>query len=225
MRTVDPEQHARKRARILAAAAEEFAANGMDGTSTARICRRAGIGSGTLFHYFPTKKAIFHALFADDLARTAEIRDRALAADDPREGFALLFDRLTADFDDPQAPGLIAAALLQASRDEKFAGLLGDDESRTLAALTTLLDRLAARGHRPAFPPPRAARWLVTLIDAVYLAATDDGFDPRAHAAELREVTAWLTGGAVDPAGAAGTPGASETAEAAEAAAAAEKSP
>ncbi|MFW6723355.1 TetR/AcrR family transcriptional regulator [Streptomyces sp. MAR4 CNY-716] len=113
MRTVAPEQHARKRARILAAAAQEFAANGMDGTSTARICRRAGIGSGTLFPSFPTKKAIFHALYADDLARTAQIRDRALAADDPREGFALLFERLTADFDDPRAPGLIAAALLR----------------------------------------------------------------------------------------------------------------
>ncbi|MEO3841692.1 MULTISPECIES: hypothetical protein [unclassified Streptomyces] len=35
------------------------------------------------------------------------------------------------------------------------------------------------------------------MIDAAYLAATDDEFDPRAHAAELREVTAWLTGGAV----------------------------
>lgn len=197
MRTVNPEQHARKRARILAAAAEEFAANGVDGTSTARICRRAGIGSGTLFHYFPTKKALFHALFADDLARTAEIRDRALAADDPEEGFALLFDRLAADLDDPLTPGLMAAALLQASRDEKFATLLGDDEAQTLAALTTLLTRLADRGRRPPFPPARAARWLVTLIDAAYLAATDDGYDPRAHAAELREVTAWLTGGPV----------------------------
>ncbi|MFF0729235.1 TetR/AcrR family transcriptional regulator [Streptomyces sp. NPDC004134] len=199
MRTVNPEQHARKRARILAAAAEEFAANGVDGTSTARICRRAGIGSGTLFHYFPTKKAIFHALFADDLARTAEIRDRALAMPDPEEGFALLFDRLTADLDDPQAPGLIAAALIQASRDVKFAGLLGDDEARTLAALTTLLERLATKGRTPPFPPPRAARWLVTVIDAAYLAATDDGYDPAAHAAELRHVAAWLTATPLPP--------------------------
>ncbi|WP_407566095.1 TetR/AcrR family transcriptional regulator [Streptomyces sp. 184] len=197
MRTVNPEQHARKRARILAAAAEEFAANGVDGTSTARICRRAGIGSGTLFHYFPTKKAIFHALFADDLARTAEIRERAVAAEDPEEGFALLFDRLTADFADPLAPGLIAAALLQASRDEKFAALLSEDEAGTMAALTTLLDRLAATGRRPAFPPARTARWLVTVIDAAYLAATEDGFDPAAHAEELREVAGWLTGGPV----------------------------
>ncbi|MFW6723356.1 hypothetical protein ACHZ98_25000 [Streptomyces sp. MAR4 CNY-716] len=44
----------------------------------------------------------------------------------------------------------------------------------------------------------------------MYPAARDDGFDPRAHAAELREVTAWLTGGAVAAAGAAGTPEAAE---------------
>jgi AcrR family transcriptional regulator len=200
MRTVNPEQHARKRARILAAAAEEFAANGVDGTSTARICRRAGIGSGTLFHYFPTKKAIFHALFADDLARTAEIRDRALAMADPEEGFALLFDRLTADLDDPQAPGLIAAALVQASRDEKFALLLGDDETRTLAALTTLLERLATNGRTAPFPPARAARWLVTVIDAAYLAATNDDYDPAAHATELRQVATWLAATPLPPA-------------------------
>ncbi|MEO3841693.1 hypothetical protein [Streptomyces sp. B22F1] len=63
-----------------------------------------------------------HALFADDLARTAEIRDRALAMADPGEGFALLFDRLTADLHDPQAPGLIAAALIQASATRSSPG-------------------------------------------------------------------------------------------------------
>ncbi|WP_028927532.1 TetR/AcrR family transcriptional regulator [Pseudonocardia acaciae] len=193
MRTVNPEQHARKRARILEAAAQEFAEGGMDGTSTARICRRAGIGSGTLFHYFPTKRAIFHALFADDLAGNAEVRVRALADGSAGAGLDLLVEHLVGDLADPLVPGLAAAALLQANRDAEFAELLADDEEQTLRALTTLLDRMSGEGRPPRFPPPRAARWIVSLIDATFLATTAADFDPRAHAAELRELVAWLT--------------------------------
>jgi AcrR family transcriptional regulator len=194
MRTVNPEQHARKRARILEAAAAEFAAHGVDGTSTAGICRRAGIGSGTLFHYFPTKRDIFHALFSDDVARNAEIREQALAAEQPGAGLDMLVEHLIADLADPLVPGLMAAALIQMNRDDEFAQLISVDEHRTRDTLTTLLRRMADEGHRLAFTPHRAAGWIQRLIDATYLTAGDRDFDPVAEAAELRQVIAWLVG-------------------------------
>lgn len=194
MRTVNPEQHARKRAKILAAAAREFAAGGVEGTSTAAICRRAGIGSGTLFHYFPTKREIFHALFADDLAGNADVCAAALAHPVPEDGLDRLVDHLVGDLADPLLPGLAAAALLQANRDVEFATLLADDEARTLRTLKTLLTRIADAGGRPRFPPARAARWTVSLIDATFLAVSADDFDPVSQATELRALVAWLTG-------------------------------
>lgn len=194
MRTVNPEQHARKRAKILAAAAREFAAGGVDGTSTAAICRRAGIGSGTLFHYFPTKREIFHALFADDLAGNADVCAAALADPAPENGLDRLVDHLLGDLADPLLPGLAAAALLQANRDVEFATLLADDEARTLRTLKTLLTRIADGGGRLRFPPARAARWIVSLIDATFLAVSADDFDPASQATELRALVAWLTG-------------------------------
>lgn len=195
MRTVNPEQHAQRRAKILRAAAEEFAANGMDGTSTAAICRRAGISSGALFHYFKTKKAIFHALFSQDLEDTAEVCAQAVAETDPRAGFELLLDHLCADFADPQAPGLMAAALLQCFRDEKFALLMAADEHRVHTALTVLLERLGGKGSRALFDAADTAAWIQRLVDGAYLAMGGEDFDGAAQARQLRQLVALL----VDP--------------------------
>jgi AcrR family transcriptional regulator len=194
MRTVNPKQHALKRAKILAAAAEEFAANGMDGTSTAAICRRAGIGSGTLFHYFPTKRDIFHAVFAEEFERTAEIYEKALTAAQPEAGLDLVVDHLIADLTNPLAPGLTAAALLQVYRDDEFARLLAADDERRRAVVAILLRRMAERGHRPAFGPEGTARWFQRLFDASFLSTGDNDFDPAKQADELRKVIAWLVG-------------------------------
>jgi AcrR family transcriptional regulator len=45
-----------------------FAERGYTGATTAQICRAAGVGSGTLFHYFGDKRSIMLAIFADDQA-------------------------------------------------------------------------------------------------------------------------------------------------------------
>lgn len=192
MRTVNPEQHAERRAAILRAAAGEFAANGMDGTSTSAICRRAGISSGALFHYFKTKRAIFHALFAEDLERGAAVCAQAVAESDPQAGFDLLLDHLCADFTDPQAPGLMAAALLQCYRDEEFAQLLTADGERVHAALTNLLKRLGGNGGEALFDAGATAAWIQRLVDATYLAMGGEGFDAETQTRQLRRIIALL---------------------------------
>lgn len=194
MRTVNPEQHARKRAEILQAAAVEFAAYGLDGATTARIRKRAGIGSGTLFHYFPTKRALFHAMVAESLADNAAACEQALLDANADQGLERLIAHLTRDLDDASVPGLAAATLLQANRDPEFATMLAVDEERTLTTLTSLLARMAHDGRRLAFGPRRVARWIVTTIDATLLATGGDDFHPVAHNAELRQLVGWLTG-------------------------------
>lgn len=194
MRTIDPEKHARRRADILVAAAEEFAANGVDGTSTAAICRRAGIGSGTLFHYFPTKLDIVHGLFGDAFERMAVIYLEAEAEDDPRAGFDLILQDLFDDLADPLTPGLMAVALLQVGRDEAFARILGENDERARRTLTIVLARMADRGARLAFPPERAAAWVQHLFDASFLASGNIEFDAGLQTAELRMMISWLVG-------------------------------
>ncbi|MBT9558049.1 MAG: TetR/AcrR family transcriptional regulator [Myxococcales bacterium] len=52
-----------RRDAILDAALQCFVTQGFHGTAVPEISRRAGIATGTLYHYFPSKEAIVNALF------------------------------------------------------------------------------------------------------------------------------------------------------------------
>ncbi|HEY8375826.1 MAG TPA: helix-turn-helix domain-containing protein [Nannocystis sp.] len=71
------------RARILAAALEVFAARGYEGATMAAIAERAGLGTASLYRYYPGKAELFAAVITPELAeafaRLTERRVRALA--------------------------------------------------------------------------------------------------------------------------------------------------
>jgi AcrR family transcriptional regulator len=76
--------------RLLEAAGECFAANGLD-CSVDEIARRAGVGHGTVFRRFPTKDALVEAVLTKELAKLAEIAAVALDDPDPGAGFERFF--------------------------------------------------------------------------------------------------------------------------------------
>jgi len=85
----EPAQRAdarRNRERVLAAAREQFAANGLD-AQIDDIARRADVGVGTVYRHFPTKEALLEALAADRFTRLAEWAREALQAPDGWDGF------------------------------------------------------------------------------------------------------------------------------------------
>jgi len=62
-----------KRKAIMDAALKLFTERGFHGTSTAQISKEAGVATGTLFHYFPTKEDLINNLYFEvkaDLSRT-----------------------------------------------------------------------------------------------------------------------------------------------------------
>lgn len=59
---------ARNRARVLEVAYETFAAEGL-AVPIDEIAKRAGVGAGTVYRHFPTKEALFEAVFADRVRR------------------------------------------------------------------------------------------------------------------------------------------------------------
>ncbi|MFI9824198.1 TetR/AcrR family transcriptional regulator [Streptomyces sp. NPDC052013] len=69
----------RNRERLLKAAVEAFAAQG-EGASLDDIARQAGVGSGTLYRHFPTRRALLEAAYADRIdaiaARAGELAQR-----------------------------------------------------------------------------------------------------------------------------------------------------
>ncbi len=63
------------------------------------------------------------------------------------------------------------------------------------ARFARLLARAAADGEvERAWTRHRAARWLVGLVDTLYLMCGDDGFDAEAEVAELKRIAARYLG-------------------------------
>lgn len=75
----------RNRQRILAAARESFATQGLEVSSDA-IARRAGVGPGTLYRHFPDRPSLTAAVLAEELGDLAEthasLRRRNLPAEE-----------------------------------------------------------------------------------------------------------------------------------------------
>ena len=83
-----------KRERLLIAAAELFTTRGIQNTSTAAISRRAGVATGTLFNYFPSKDALIESLYgyaSDSMVAATAVDD--IDTTDYRAAFTLLWQR------------------------------------------------------------------------------------------------------------------------------------
>ena len=77
----------RNRARVLEAASEAFAAEGL-AVPLDEIARRAGVGAGTVYRHFPTKEALFEAVITDRMTGLAADAEERLTADtEPGEAF------------------------------------------------------------------------------------------------------------------------------------------
>lgn len=86
--------HDAQRERILSAAAGLLAESGLERLSVRAVASAAGIGMGTLRHYFPNQKSLHQALIlklVDTETADFEIRDSRLSAADRLERCILQF--------------------------------------------------------------------------------------------------------------------------------------
>ena len=71
----------RNRERVLAAAKTVFAAGGTEASLEA-VAREAGVGVGTLYRHFPTRQALFEAVYRHEVEQLVELAEQ-LGADLP----------------------------------------------------------------------------------------------------------------------------------------------
>jgi AcrR family transcriptional regulator len=79
---VTSERKEAHRARLLEAAAAEFAVAGVDGANVNRISLNAGLAKGTIYNYFPSKHDLFLAVVEEASSQVAA-GGRALDEDAP----------------------------------------------------------------------------------------------------------------------------------------------
>lgn len=86
------EQHDQRRAQILSTALDLFVSRGYYGTSTREISKAAGISSGLMFHYFPSKQHVYEELIIIGCQRM-DI-DFAAAMENPQQALHHLVEEL-----------------------------------------------------------------------------------------------------------------------------------
>ncbi|GAA1388288.1 hypothetical protein GCM10009639_14590 [Kitasatospora putterlickiae] len=160
----------RNRAKVLAAAGQAMAAQGLD-VPLGEIARRAGVGAGTVYRHFPSKQALLEAVFTqhlDDLVASGERRADRFAPTEAFFGFLLdvvelssgrghICDVVAADTSWPR-PMLTASrlrfrqvltALLRAA--QRVGGVRPDVDPEDVLALTAgCVSMLTARHDHPA---------------------------------------------------------------------------
>ncbi|MDT7781610.1 MAG: TetR/AcrR family transcriptional regulator, repressor for uid operon [Pseudonocardiales bacterium] len=194
MRTVDPVKHAAKKRHITDTAAGLFAEKGFDRTTVADICKAADISTGSLFHYFPTKRAIFLEIFEQDGRDNAEIFAQARESD-PWDAVLMVVDHLCVPALDRTIAGLVLEVVAQASRDQELWDLVARNEVVVRDELAELLQR-AHDAERIALPVDArtAATWVQGLVDGLFGRLVDPDFDAAEQVSTLRLILSRFVG-------------------------------
>src|SRR5713226_8728197 len=72
----------RNRERVLQAAKAVFSAGGPDASLEA-VAKRAGVGIGTLYRHFPTREALFEAVYRREVEQLSEMAEQLKSAASP----------------------------------------------------------------------------------------------------------------------------------------------
>ncbi len=137
MPKVTPEYRAERRAHIMAAARRCFIRNGFHAASMHDLVKEAGMSSGAVYRYFPSKDAVIEAIAADNLEQVvAAIRRSIDDGASPQAAIATVLDFVTLRHGED---GFAAIALLvwsEALRNPTLAAHLRDATASAFATLS-----------------------------------------------------------------------------------------
>jgi len=153
MRVSDQVKEESRRA-LVAAAARAFAERGYHGAGIDEVSVDAGLAKGTVYNYFPSKRAIFEAVLLEACRLAAESAD-AIPADAPagERLRAFVAGNLVWGKVNPGLSTVFARALTGGDEDDR--ALLLDAALPCIEKVAAILGDGAARGELRFEAPPR----------------------------------------------------------------------
>jgi AcrR family transcriptional regulator len=131
----------RNRERVLEAAKAVFSAGGADASLEA-VARQAGVGIGTLYRHFPTREALFEAVYRREVEHLGELAVALKGEPDPVEALRRWLHSNVAFV--ATKKGMAAALAIAAHGKTDLAAF---SYERLTAAVGSLLARAAAEGR------------------------------------------------------------------------------
>lgn len=130
---------ARNRERVLEAAKLVFSTGG--GESLSAVARRAGVGIGTLYRHFPTREALFEAVYRREVQQLVELGASLSADPDPLDALRQWMRSMVEFVATKKGMATTLAMAVQTSSD-----LVASTSERLARAVGALLDRAVAAG-------------------------------------------------------------------------------
>jgi AcrR family transcriptional regulator len=131
----------RNRERVLDAAKIVFNAGGPEASLEA-VAKRAGVGIGTLYRHFPTREALFEAVYRREVQQLGDLSDQLKSDASPVDALRRWL-RSTVELVATKKGMLAALALVAYNSSELYA----DTFDRLTKAAGTLLERAVAAGE------------------------------------------------------------------------------
>lgn len=148
----------RNRELVLEAAKAVFSAGGPD-ASLEGVARRAGVGIGTLYRHFPTREALFEAVYRREVQQLADLAEQLKEEPSPCEALRRWL-KANVEFVATKK-GMSAALALAMSSSSDLSAFSFD---RLTKAVGALLDRAVAAGEvRAEISPEDLIRALVGM--------------------------------------------------------------
>lgn len=158
-----------KRREILAAAGAVFARHGYAGTNLQRVAARAGMGKSSLYHYFPTKDALFSGLADELFRREAEIfASTTSESDSAGERLERLLDSIAGLLGEWQAAG-VGPLLLDFLREPPGRKRVRETFRTARRSLARLLRDGQRAGELDRARPDAIAALLLACLDGLFL--------------------------------------------------------
>jgi AcrR family transcriptional regulator len=149
----------RNRERVLEAAKLVFATGGAEASLEA-VARSAGVGAGTLYRHFPTREALYEAVYRREVEQLAALAERLIAEGVPPTDALRSWLRANVEFVATKK-GMAAALALAAHRPPELAAY---SSARLAEAAGTLIARATSAGEiRADISPEDLLRALVGM--------------------------------------------------------------
>lgn len=200
MRVTNSKKHQAKKQMILDAAKLCFAEQGFHQTSTAQICTVAQISTGSLFHYFASKKAIIAAIVEEDRQQTQELVATLREQDDLVAALNAFFDVVLDVAGDSILSALALEIAAEAGRDAETGALYRLNDKVMREELKYLISLgIERRQIAGAFPAVVAVNCLMIIVDGIFnRVALDPAFKPQEHRSALRAMLWGVLGHTAD---------------------------
>lgn len=174
------------RQRLLDAAAEVFAAVGLDAASVEAICERAGFTRGAFYSNFDSKDELFLELagrvagerVAAVRARVADLETEGDLGSAPTDASAMIQQVLDISADDRLGILLMSEIRIRALRDPQLAAAYLAQEAEMIGSVAQIIeDIVRVRALRLRVSAVEAARLMITIWEGTSVRAAMAGVD------------------------------------------------